>query len=222
MDATWQWGPLVSVTPPLFSLSPSFSLLFRLSSLLSLLPARRLLARRRCKPPPSSLQTAGGRAAGGAAGGGRLKLGRETGARAGGWLGGRSGSRWRWRLGLPCLAPSAPSPMEGGADPRCLLAGVPALGLAGGSPALLDLLRRRRAGLRLRTACFCSSEQGGGEQRRQAGRRRAGRIEETRERKGIERRKREGVTEKWAPPPRGVHVSKIALQNCWMTKCEQF
>ena len=143
VDATWQWGPLVSVTPSLFSLSPSFSLLFRLSSLLSLLPARRLLARRRCKPPPSSLQTAGGRAAGGAAGGGRLKLGRETGARAGGWLGGRSGSRRRWRLGLPCLVPS---PMEGGADPRCLLAGVPALGLAGGSPALLDLLRRRARG----------------------------------------------------------------------------
>ena len=126
--------------------------------------------------------------------------------------------QWRrWRLGLPCLAPSAPGPVEGGADPRCLLAGAPALGLVGGSPALLDLLRRRRAGLRLRTACFCSSEQGGGEQRRQAGR-----IEETRERKGIERRKREGVTKKWAPPPRGVHVSKTALQNCWMTKCERF
>ena len=60
-----------------------------------------------------------------------------------------------------------------------------------------------------------SGKQGGGEQG-------GGRIEETRERKGIERRKREGLIEKLAPHPRGVHVSKTALQNCWMTKCERF
>ena len=39
-----------------------------------------------------------------------------------------------------------------------------------------------------------------------------------------EKREREsgGSTDKWAPPLRGVHVSKITLQNRRMAKSERF
>ena len=37
-----------------------------------------------------------------------------------------------------------------------------------------------------------------------------------------EKRESWGSTDKWAPPPRGVHVSKPALQNRRMAKSERF
>ena len=37
-----------------------------------------------------------------------------------------------------------------------------------------------------------------------------------------EKKERGGISDKWASPPRGVHVSETALQNSWMAKCERF
>jgi len=37
-----------------------------------------------------------------------------------------------------------------------------------------------------------------------------------------EKRESGGSTDKWAPPPRGVHVSKTTLQNRRMAKSEWF
>ena len=67
---------------------------------------------------------------------------------------------------------------------------------------LLDLLR-------LRTARFRSGEQEG--------------ERDMRDKEGDrEKKDRGGNTDKWAPPPCGVHVSKTAMQNYWMAKCERF
>jgi len=58
-------------------------------------------------------------------------------------------------------------------------------------------------------------------------RRRAGRREEEGDEIGerkreIERRERGCNADKWAPLPRGVHVSETGHQNSRMAKCERF
>ena len=58
-------------------------------------------------------------------------------------------------------------------------------------------------------------------------RRRAGRREEEGDEIGerkreIERRERGCNADKWAPLPRGVHVSETGHQNSQMAKCERF